>query len=351
MSRFFDYIGLGLRPSGVWLKQALLNEPTKTKRNDLVSHSRLSLFWLPSFALINFALDQADIHIMLITWVSLFVCSGLLIDALRRTQWIDRIGWKSKTFISCSLLICLAFGAFGHYLWSHKHESAEQTEKRGRPADTGLKSPAVQQSIVVPVQPQINPVNTVNRRMVNHPSPSHEQPVDNPSTVLLRHILTTEEQGKFEKPLLSQAEDKEQIGIVCPASDEPVCVYAAQFIDIFKQAGFVVSGGVVRRVTLGIPNAGVRLFTYSDYAFDPNQKPGIGHWVQMTPSLINVRQAFANIGIGTDQGSGNELPARTITVYFGPEEQGQTAAASLATSLQQLAAIRAHIPAKVNTQP
>jgi hypothetical protein len=71
-------------------------------------------------ALINFALDQADVHVLLITWLTLVLAAVLLIDGFRRTEWIRKLGYKSVPFFSSCLLICLAFVAFGWYLWGHK---------------------------------------------------------------------------------------------------------------------------------------------------------------------------------------------------------------------------------------
>jgi len=67
-------------------------------------------------ALINLALDQADIHIMLVSWVSTFSCIGLCIDALRRTEWIGAKGTKSSRFILTGIAITSVFLVFGWFL-------------------------------------------------------------------------------------------------------------------------------------------------------------------------------------------------------------------------------------------
>jgi hypothetical protein len=160
------------------------------------------------------------------------------------------------------------------------------------------------------------------------------------SEVHNRHTLTVEEQKSFTEPLSSQLDAKEVISIDCPAGDEPVCVYAAQFVDLFKGARWIVDGGVVHRITLGIPHAGVVLGSHVDAPFDPNAKAGTGQWVQMTPSLVSVQQAFANIRIGTVGDSGPEIPKNRVEVYFGPEASPDEAKECLRRSLAMLKLLR-----------
>jgi hypothetical protein len=154
--------------------------------------------------------------------------------------------------------------------------------------------------------------------------------------VLNRHDLSTEEQERFKSPLLSQSEPRETISIDCPREDEPDCVYAAKFIDLFKGAGWVVADGIVHRITLGVPYSGVVLGVHSDYAFDPNQKVGTGHWVKLTPSNVTVQQAFANIGIGVQTQSSSQITEGTIQVYFGPEQTEEIAKENLRQTVLRL---------------
>jgi hypothetical protein len=72
--------------------------------------------------LLNFALDQADIHIMLISWLSMIAISALLADGLRRTPWAVRVGSASLQFrVSVAIVIILPL-CFGLYLSHHKPE-------------------------------------------------------------------------------------------------------------------------------------------------------------------------------------------------------------------------------------
>jgi hypothetical protein len=75
-------------------------------------------------ALINLALDQADIHFVLISWVSLLVCSFLCVDGLRRTEWASIIGRRSGKFVSVCAITVLVF--FGIGLWITRSRPPEK---------------------------------------------------------------------------------------------------------------------------------------------------------------------------------------------------------------------------------
>src|ERR1700733_11333798 len=57
-----------------------------------------------------------------------------------------------------------------------------------------------------------------------------------------RHLLTEKETIEFEKPLIDQKTGREQIELMCPGTVEEDCTYAAQFINIFREAGWTVKG-------------------------------------------------------------------------------------------------------------
>ncbi|MBB5060819.1 hypothetical protein HDF16_005555 [Granulicella aggregans] len=125
-------------------------------------------------ALINFALDQADIHIMLITWVSLLACVALLIDGLRRTQWAVRIGWKSKSFGFCSFVILLIFSLFGYYLSSRKKALGDTQGSlaisKSSVSGQSSKRPSSNDSAETAL-----PASTALVRKIKSVSPQHEQ--------------------------------------------------------------------------------------------------------------------------------------------------------------------------------
>jgi hypothetical protein len=104
-------------------------------------------------ALINLALDQADIHIMIISWISVIACIGLSIDALRRTRWSARVGYRSKPFVSCCTVVAAIFIAFGVSLSLHtksyesesRNTGAQETGTRASKTGTPRGAPAVSQ--------------------------------------------------------------------------------------------------------------------------------------------------------------------------------------------------------------
>lgn len=71
-------------------------------------------------ALINLALDQADIHIVTISWISVLACIVLCIDALRRTNWAAHPQYGKLRLALGSGGILLAFLSFGVFLSLHK---------------------------------------------------------------------------------------------------------------------------------------------------------------------------------------------------------------------------------------
>jgi len=77
-------------------------------------------------ALFNLALDQADIHSLLITWLSILACPCLMLDGLRRTEWSTRVGRKSLRFIAASIGIVGAFAWIAVAVYM-KHKAREET--------------------------------------------------------------------------------------------------------------------------------------------------------------------------------------------------------------------------------
>jgi|ERR1039458_1141780 uncharacterized membrane protein len=71
-------------------------------------------------AFINLALDQADIHIMLISWISVLTCIVLCVDVLRRTTWVAHTQYGRRRLAIGSSTITLVFVAFGIFLSVHK---------------------------------------------------------------------------------------------------------------------------------------------------------------------------------------------------------------------------------------
>jgi hypothetical protein len=150
-----------------------------------------------------------------------------------------------------------------------------------------------------------------------------------------RHTLTERERVLFEKPLSEQKEPREEIQIVCAQGDEPACVYAAQFVNIFREAGWKVRDNHVEPVRMNNPTAGIVLFKHGQGKLDPdNWRSGL--WSALTASLVDVRQAFVNIGIEPESASNPELPEGVVSVYFGLEKEDEGAPTSLTKTMEKL---------------
>jgi hypothetical protein len=159
-----------------------------------------------------------------------------------------------------------------------------------------------------------------------------------------RHVLDDDEKQAFEAPLREQAEDRYEIQLACPSADESTCVYAAQFINIFKEAGWKIQDYQVKRVTLGVPYDGVRIFSYVEKYPDPAAPPNIGVWTKISKSLITVYRSFHAIQIEPEQGIRNDLKENVLTVYFGSERADEGAPTSLTTMYGQLPQVRQQYP-------
>jgi hypothetical protein len=149
-----------------------------------------------------------------------------------------------------------------------------------------------------------------------------------------RHNLSNQERYAFERPLKEQKAPREKIQVACPQDDERACVYAAQFVDYFREAGWTVQGNLVERVMLARPLAGVILFKHGSGRLDPsNWRSGL--WAALSPSLVSVYHAFVNIGIEPGSGPNPELPEGTITVYFGSEKSSPAESTALGAAIRR----------------
>jgi hypothetical protein len=184
---------------------------------------------------------------------------------------------------------------------------------------------------------------TANVFLVVEPAPPPKQGTQTSSEdkTASRHPLSKAEQAKFEKAAATQF-PKGPIRISCPVADEPTCVYAAQFIDPLKRAGWVVDGGVVHRVTLNIATAGIMMTTYTPAAFDPAQNPDTGRVVQVPFSLMAVQEAFVGVGLGFITLGENDIPKDMINIYFGPEEPREKVKGTLRRSKDDVTKRRAY---------
>lgn len=139
---------------------------------------------------------------------------------------------------------------------------------------------------------------------------------------LKRHVLSHEEWSAFETPLKEQQASRDEIQVLCPQMDEGTCIYAAQYVNIFRDAGWTVQSNKVERVIMESPLAGITIFRKGTGSPDPNNWRS-GVWTRVTPSLVSVAQAFENVGIEPGSGNNPQLPEGAIAVYFGPEKQNE----------------------------
>jgi hypothetical protein len=150
-----------------------------------------------------------------------------------------------------------------------------------------------------------------------------------------RHTLNDKERALFETPLSEQKEPREEIQLICAQGDESACVYAAQFVNVFREAGWKVRDNHVEPVRMNNPVSGVILFKRGIGKLDPdNWRSGL--WTALTASLIDVRKAFVNIGIEPESANNPELPEGVVSVYFGLEKEDESAPTSLTKTMQKL---------------
>lgn len=236
--------------------------------------------------------------------------------------------WVGALCLAAAVMLGVLWGGLAYQSW--RHPSAEgltpKTVQPTSPPQAPLSQPP-QESKVVPDSPSAG-----SAKPPNTPRPGPQRPSQ---ANITRHLLSKVEQGSFEAPLLAQTDPKQTIILNCPANEENDCAYAFQFVDYFRAAGFTVDGNMVHRITLRAPYYGVVLGLHVDKDVDPNQPLGTGAWVQLTPTYMNVVQAFVNIQTGTVEVSGSQVPSGALEIYFGPERQPQDEEVVLQQSIQQ----------------
>jgi len=150
-----------------------------------------------------------------------------------------------------------------------------------------------------------------------------------------RHTLTSKERYSFEKPLAEQKESREEIQLTCDAGAEPTCVYGAQFVNFFREAGWKVSNNRIEPVRMNNPMAGVVLYKRGVGKLDPD-KWNSGLWSALTVSLISVRNAFVNIGIEPESGNNPQMPEGIISIHFGMEKEDEGAPTDFTNLMKKL---------------
>lgn len=159
-----------------------------------------------------------------------------------------------------------------------------------------------------------------------------------------RHVLDEDEKARFKAPLEDQEEDRYDIELACPNSDEATCVYVAQFITLFREAGWKVEDNQVKRVTLGIPYDGIRLFGYVEKYPEPDAPVNSGVWALVSKSLIATYRSFHAIGIEAESGIRKDEKPNTLTVYFGSERADESTPTQLTQLYGRLPEVKRQYP-------
>jgi hypothetical protein len=307
----------------------IISTPPVLHIEELVESNRSETFIRPLsveaivalvLALVNLALDQADIHIMLISWLSVMLCTFLCLDVLRRTKWGAKAGYRSKRFISACALIFVAFVALGLFLSRHKR-SMETSQRQGAAAERSGTTKLAEGN----PSRKVDKDNTSNPR--TNPEPNSTAPLGRPSLVnpgptvsaaqaVRPYDLPDERRSKF-LALLKPPIGADTLRIGCLAWSEHACVSAGRFLVLFSEAGWTIDGNKVFRLDNSIPNEGVSLVSLPEPG--PPLPPHLGRWHAMDSTEITLLLAFTKMGLKPNESTDSSL-SRTITgVYFGPE--------------------------------
>jgi hypothetical protein len=151
-----------------------------------------------------------------------------------------------------------------------------------------------------------------------------------------RHILDNNEKAKFSMPLSVQTSGRDKILLACPAAEESACVYAAQFINIFKGAGWKLQSYEIQRVNLAVPYEGIRMFGYVREYPPADAPPDVGEWAAISPSMVSIYKAFASIGIETETGIRKDEDQDVLTLYFGSERADESAGTQFSETIMKM---------------
>jgi len=129
--------------------------------------------------------------------------------------------------------------------------------------------------------------------------------------------LTEQQRAIFLSTLKKQPGTKVRLG--CAIGSEESCVYAQQFLPIFKEAGWTVEGDRLERATISQTFFGVGIFMLGGKK-EPTAQPGM-YWVQVRPELqpffAVLVEGFGQLGIETKAIADENFPEHLIGVFFG----------------------------------
>ena len=167
-------------------------------------------------ALINLALDQADIHVMIVSWISVLACIALGIDVLRRTTWAAHPRYGKRRLTLGSTAILIAFLSFGIFLSVHKKIVPGDTPK----------------------------TRTETARITEPPKPAPEPKNELPPTVEVKKPAAPRKRSlpmaQSETPPQPQPKPSEPPASMQPAS--PIVVAPGGAVSFGQQGGVTVAG-------------------------------------------------------------------------------------------------------------
>jgi hypothetical protein len=131
--------------------------------------------------------------------------------------------------------------------------------------------------------------------------------------------ITEKERSAFTEVLRQIPSPRERVILGCSQNNEEICVSAATFLTLFKEARWTVDGDRVQRGFLSKPQAGVVLLKKGTGVQNPVD-PRSGLWVSLTAELSCIERAFSAVGIRANppQADAN-LPEGVIAILFGPD--------------------------------
>jgi len=148
----------------------------------------------------------------------------------------------------------------------------------------------------------------------------------------------TADEAAFLEVLKAQTEPRCMVRIGCPADSERVCVVAERFLDLFKEAGWIVEGDSVQRLPIAESEAGILLRLHGTETIHPTpgrvvegdsvQRRLLGTGILPTyrrsglaalqsPSLITILNAFAEVGETADLRADEGMPSGIVAIHFG----------------------------------
>lgn len=131
----------------------------------------------------------------------------------------------------------------------------------------------------------------------------------------------------------------EKITLGCSAYSEESCVFAGQFLNLFKRAGWPLQVDGVERVNLTRPIAGVVLFTHGEGKYDPSA-PDSGLWTKITPDRDALEEAFSNLDLDPESSADGTIPEGEVRIFFGIEPSEEETEARRALRQKRLESIR-----------